>query len=299
MKAEERHLEVTTIAGCKISCNYCPQALFALEHKKVSNNRLMSLENFKQSLASVPVDVDIHFSGYSEPFLNPDCIDMIRFAYEKGHRISVYTTVEGLKATHVQELEQMEFKKFNVHLPDDGLHMRVKVDESYLAVMELLMNSSILNILYIDYFGIHPKVLALMDHLQTVNRKLTSRAGNVSNEQTGTPPTISGALWCPGNREKKNVLLPNGDVSLCCVDYGKQHILGNLLIENYDRLHEGEIFQEIKARMNGKKGDLLCRTCEWAEPMTWKHRVKQILRKFAPGISFIFAVLNHSLGYIH
>jgi len=255
MRAEERHLEITTIAGCKISCTYCPQALFALEHKKVTNNRLMSLDTFKQSLASVPTDVDIHFSGYSEPFLNPNCIDMIRFAYEKGHRISVYTTVEGLKAEHIPELEQMAFKKFNVHLPDDGLHMRVKVDESYLAAMKLLMNSSIPNILYIDYFGVHPKVVTLMNDLETVNRKLTSRAGNVSNEQTNTPP------------------------SLCCVDYGKRHSIGNLLTDEYDHLHKSEIFNEILSRMKGKKGDLLCRTCEWAEPITWKYRVKQVLKK--------------------
>ncbi|MDW3192758.1 MAG: radical SAM protein [Cytophagales bacterium] len=278
MKVEERHLEITTIAGCKISCSYCPQAMFALEHKKVSNNRLMTLETFKKSLSSVPIDVDIHFSGYSEPFLNPDCIDMIKFAYQKGHEVSVYTTVEGLKTEHVRELEQLKFKKFNVHLPDDGVHMRVRIDESYLEVMKLLMNSHIPNILYIDYFGVHPEVLSLMEHLETVNRKLTSRAGNVSNEETGSPPIINGALWCPGNREKKNVLLPNGDVSLCCVDYGKRHIIGNLMRDNYDHLHKSEAFKEVIARMNGKKGDLLCRTCEWAEPITIKHRLKKLIK---------------------
>lgn len=277
MKVEERHLEITTIAGCKISCSYCPQALFALEHKKVSNDRFMSLETFKQSLSSVPTDVDIHFSGYSEPFLNPNCIEMIRFAYDKGHRISIYTTVEGLEAEHVRELEQMEFKKFNVHLPDDGLHMRVKIDEHYLEVMKLLMNSSIPDILYIDYFGVHPKILSLMDDLETVNRKLTSRAGNVSTDQTGTPPDIKGALRCRVNREKKNVLLPNGDVSLCCVDYGKRHSIGNLLTDDYNQLHQNAAFKEILSRMKGKKGDLLCRSCEWAEPVTWKHQLKKLL----------------------
>lgn len=142
------------------------------------------------------------------------------------------------------------------------------------------MNSSIPDILYIDYFGVHPKVLALMDNMETVNRKLTSRAGNVSNEQTGTPPKLKGALRCRVNREKKNVLLPNGDVSLCCVDYGKRHSIGNLLRDDYDRLHKSDAFKEILDRMKGKKGDLLCRTCEWAEPITWKYRVKQVLKKF-------------------
>ena len=31
-----------------------------------------------------------------------------------------------------------------------------------------------------------------------------------------------------------NVVLPNGDVSLCCMDYGLKHILGNLYTQEYN-----------------------------------------------------------------
>ena len=31
-----------------------------------------------------------------------------------------------------------------------------------------------------------------------------------------------------------NVCLPNGDVSLCCMDYGLKYIIGNLLTQEYD-----------------------------------------------------------------
>jgi len=30
------------------------------------------------------------------------------------------------------------------------------------------------------------------------------------------------------------VLLPNGDVSLCCMDYGLDHIIGNLHKQTYE-----------------------------------------------------------------
>jgi len=30
-----------------------------------------------------------------------------------------------------------------------------------------------------------------------------------------------------------NVVLPNGDVSLCCMDYGLTHIIGNIFTEEY------------------------------------------------------------------
>lgn len=275
----ERHLEITTTAGCKVSCSYCPQELFALEHKKVSNDRWLSFDTFKTALHTVPLDVDIHFSGYVEPFLNADCIDMIRHVYEKGHSVSIYTTVVGLKLEHVLELEKITFKKFMVHLPDDGSHMRVKVDESYLAVIDRLSKSAIPNLQFIDYYGIHPKVMKLIDPERLVTRKLTSRAGNVTREVVNETPEIKGPLYCGPNRLKKNVLLPNGDVTLCCVDYGKRHVIGNLLRESYGGLHVGEAFKEIVDRMNGKPGDLLCRTCEWAQELTWKQKIKQVLKR--------------------
>lgn len=277
----ERHLEVTTTAGCKVSCSYCPQELFALEHKKVSNERWLSFDTFKTALHTVPLDVDIHFSGYVEPFLNADCIDMIRHVYEKGHSVSIYTTVVGLKLEHVLELEKMTFKKFMVHLPDDGSHMRVKVDESYLEVIERLSESNIPNILFIDYFGIHPKVLGLINPEQLVNRKLTSRAGNVTREIVNETPEIKGPLYCGANRLKKNVLLPNGDVALCCVDYGRKHILGNLIKQPYSALHKSDAFRQVKKKMNSSAGgDVLCRNCEWAAPMTIKYRLKKLLNSF-------------------
>ena len=31
-----------------------------------------------------------------------------------------------------------------------------------------------------------------------------------------------------------NVVLPNGDVSLCCMDYSLEKILGNLFVDEYD-----------------------------------------------------------------
>jgi radical SAM protein with 4Fe4S-binding SPASM domain len=272
-----RHLEISTTAGCKVSCSYCPQELFALEHKKVSNDRWLSFDTFKLCLDTVPIDVDIHFSGYVEPFLNAECIQMIEHAYDKGHAIALYTTAVGLTLDHISVLEAMQFKKFMVHLPDDGTHMRVKVDEAYLAVIERLSKCSIPNLLYIDYYGIHPKVKELINEEKLVNRRLTSRAGNVSREFINDTPHIKGPIRCAANRLEKNVLLPNGDVALCCVDYGRKHILGNLTLESYDMLHQSEAFREVVKRMNSRKGDVLCRTCEWAQPITLKYRAKKLL----------------------
>ena len=48
-----------------------------------------------------------------------------------------------------------------------------------------------------------------------------------------------------------NVVLPNGDVSLCCMDYGLEHIIGNLLDQEYE-----DVIPKHNTCFN------LCRFCE-------------------------------------
>ena len=49
---------------------------------------------------------------------------------------------------------------------------------------------------------------------------------------------------------QQNVVLPNGDVYLCCMDYGLEHKLGNLFETNFNDLERKENYE-------------LCKKCEW------------------------------------
>ena len=59
-----------------------------------------------------------------------------------------------------------------------------------------------------------------------------------------------------------NILLPNGDISLCCMDYGLDHITGNL----YEQSFEDAIPE------NNQCFDL-CRKCENAVPVNDKKQL--------------------------
>lgn len=73
-----------------------------------------------------------------------------------------------------------------------------------------------------------------------------SRAGNLF------PIAETDRTKCSRNSEfKQNVVLPNGDLYLCCMDYGLKHKLGNILEENYN---------DIKRETNYE----LCKSCEVA-----------------------------------
>jgi hypothetical protein len=95
-------------------------------------------------------------------------------------------------------------------------------------------------------------------------QEMWSRAGNLQVEQTLKPELFelrdkyksvdNGDELMTCNcveRLYHNVLLPNGDVSLCCMDYGLKYVLGNLYNQEYN---------DIIPEPNTTFG--LCRYCE-------------------------------------
>src|SRR5215471_19681831 len=100
-KPIHRVLEITTVSGCAVACTYCPERTFATIQRSVSNQTLMSLEVFEKCLATVPADVEISFSGYSEPWLNRSCTTMVKHAHAKGHGLRIFTTLAGMTLPHL------------------------------------------------------------------------------------------------------------------------------------------------------------------------------------------------------
>jgi Iron-sulfur cluster-binding domain len=263
-----RTLEITTVAGCAVACTYCPEQTFAKIQRGVSNQTSMSLELFDKCLATVPADVDISFSGYSEPWLNPSCTAMVKHAHIKGHGLRIFTTLAGMTLRQLEEVVSTSPKLFVVHLFDDGEHMNERfVNERYLSVLRRLAEIDAPWLRFLVFGTIHPEVQSIVprDRIMT-SHPLISRAGSVSPQVVPMRTTLSGPIFCTEARQYRNVLLPNGDVTLCCMDYQRRHVLGNLTEVSYAELHQSPIFHTLIRRMLGEDGELICRSCEWAAP---------------------------------
>ena len=64
----------------------------------------------------------------------------------------------------------------------------------------------------------------------------------------------------------QNVCLPNGDVVLCCMDYGLKHKIGNLFEQDYyEMFASGGLAALIAENMRPRfSNDSLCKTCNRA-----------------------------------
>jgi len=82
-------------------------------------------------------------------------------------------------------------------------------------------------------------------------------------------PRKTGKIKCSacGPKLDHNVLLPNGNVALCCMIYDLKHIVGNLLTGTYDSLFESEEYKKVLRGQAGDESvDIACRSCELAVP---------------------------------
>ncbi|WP_198293156.1 radical SAM/SPASM domain-containing protein [Cupriavidus sp. UYPR2.512] len=228
----------------------------------------LCLEDFKQCVARVPTAVDISFAGYSEPWLNPDCTEMVEHAYMRGHGVRIFTTLVGMSRCDLGRLRALRFRAFVVHVFDDGVYMNSRlVSGKYLDLIRQLVNSDIPSIRFVVLGELHPDIAGIIPAAALYHTlPLSSRGGSVDPKIVEPRKSVVGALACAEERQYRNVLLPNGDVTLCCMDFERRHVLGNLLHDEYNDLFEGPVFRDIQDRMQGMDGFLLCRMCEFAEP---------------------------------
>lgn len=261
------NLEISTVVGCRVMCSYCPQKTHIRQYaRRGPGDHVMSMATFQAALKTVPVNVDIIFAGMAEPWLNPECSEMLLWAYSKGHRVAVYTTLAGMTIQDVEKISQRPLYEFCIHLPDAGGQMNIDPDLNYLDVLRYCIKR-ITTVGFSMHGKLHPLVQeALGFKVKDGSAALISRAGNLADRAIGFK---HGPLMCSacGPKIDHNILLPNGDIVLCCMVYDLKHILGNLTSQSYESLFTGEEYQRVMRGLAGDESiDIACRNCELSVP---------------------------------
>ncbi|MDE6847162.1 MAG: SPASM domain-containing protein [Lachnospiraceae bacterium] len=262
-------IEITTKLGCAVNCKYCPQELFIKEYLKIGNpEKVLSFENFKICIDKLPENTFIEFAGFTEPFFNAQCVDMIKYAKRKGHRVNLFTTLRGLEEKQLEELLKIEFEEFVLHVPDKEGYAVIPMDAKYIEMVRRLSEAKKPNgNSFIDYAcaqgTVADEIAELLGNDVRIYVVLNDRAGNLQDACLYGRRGIRGRLRCELSRDiNHNVLLPDGRVILCSNDWGMKHVMGNLIYETYEQILNGIEACRIREAMNSEDDDfVLCRNC--------------------------------------
>jgi hypothetical protein len=257
-------LEITTVSLCKNMCTYCPQKLLQSVY---GPKEYMTLETFQTCLSKIPKDIDILFAGFAEPFLNPECSTMIKIASQQGYLINLYTTLIGIREYDIGLLYGVKLNNVILHMPDNDGDMKCIVNQNYISNLKLFIKKIGFSSAHC-HGPLHKKLNWLVDCNIQQKDKLHSRSNN--NKEMNQNQRLYGKIVCDVIRRHNranynhNVLLPNGDVTLCCMDYGLKHKFGNLLTNSYNDLFESEAYKNLMNGLTNEDVDILCRTCSEA-----------------------------------
>jgi len=94
----------------------------------------------------------------------------------------------------------------------------------------------------------------------------TSRAGALREDRAARVRHAYPVQCRDTARYDRNVVLPNGDVFVCRMDYGLTLPLGNLLTQPYDSLFESDGMRRLfeANRREGFDEHAICKSCESA-----------------------------------
>jgi radical SAM protein with 4Fe4S-binding SPASM domain len=268
-------MELTTMIGCPLMCTFCPQDNLRTTYG--TGTKYMQLMDLLTVLTKLPKNTRIDFSGMSEPWANPACTTMLEMVLYMGFKVAIYTTLYGMndpeKVREVLEQHPDQVEVIMIHLPDANGNMKGwKNSEEWQKAAAIITNTKVpcgIGAMTMDKNGVvHPELQAMVGRLP--GWKGHTRADSLSVEQIGAQdisitPRNDFALTCASTPfYDRNVLLPDGSVVLCCMDYNLKHVIGNLFTQTYDEIMNGDKLKEIIKMNEASQFDKcsICKSCE-------------------------------------
>ena len=279
----------TTNIGCKVNCKFCPQDDIMQSYAEkenipkinFGNPTMMTFQTFVLLLEKIPNDAMIIFSGFTEPYLNPECGKMIEHASNCGYTIQVFSTLVGMTLKDVDILNRVKLDKLTIHLPDKEKYAKIALTEQFKQVLKKIVSLPIKNTFFMSMGSVPEKIENIVG-MKVRGSIMVNWAGHIDDGLA--TKRIDGPMICSMHEDMDNkhippIILPNGDVALCCKDWSMEYILGNLLECTFEELRQSKTYKEVTQKMASKNDDILCRNCEFAIPVNKMKESQQKLKE--------------------
>lgn len=279
-KYKDNHIEFTLTSACTAMCSYCPQSRYIKAYKNLPSAinaegenilpKNLSLEDFKLYLSNVNHLVNkIYFTGYTEPLQNPEWFEIVNHAIKEKYDVFLNTTLIGASENDINKLLMLDIP-LRIHLSDS----RIKIEKDYYKLISKEYRGKV----SFDYFTEEGRKLFGADTMPIELGSINSRGDNLPNLNSEIK---RGPIFCSEYRHYSNVVLPNGEVSLCCTDFGLKNIIGSLKLNKLYELHNSTKFFDIISNMAYGKRLSICNSCHYAVNFkNYNHNLTIVNRRF-------------------
>lgn len=270
-------MELTTMIGCPLMCTFCPQD--NLRKAAGDSTKYMKISDLDHMLDKLPMNTRIDFSGMSEPWANPDCTTILEMTLIKGFTVAIFSTLYGMtveEVDHVVGLLEKFDKQIKIvclHLPDANSNMRGwKYSDEWKECFTKISQAKVscgVGAMTMDNSGkVHPSIAdfaKISFGFDAHTRADSLDVNQLGDQSINVAPKHTSPITCRSTPfYDRNVLLPNGDVVLCCMDYNLKHIIGNLKNQTWEEIFKNKVFLDLVAinESVGYSDCSICKSCD-------------------------------------
>lgn len=274
---------------CNFRCSFC--AIQSKREELSFRKQLMDKQLFMKiidDLKEFPSKLKVlRINGQGEPLLNPDLPEMIRYAKEKdvadyveiitnGSWLSpemnqklidsgidrIRISIEALDAEGYREMADVKinFDDFLHNIQD--LHDRSGNCEIYCKIVDAAVPTEEDRQKFFEMFGdicdriFIDHVVPMWSDFEELNKKMEIGKTGMHGQE------IKNVQVCPFPFYSL-IINSDGEVTVCCADWKRKLIVGDLKRESLKEIWEGNVLREFWiAMLNGKKNDFeMCRKC--------------------------------------
>jgi len=266
-KKHFKYLMIEPTNVCNLRCPVCPRGNSFYEN----NQGFMSFQNFKKIVRPVKDLIEnVNLWGFGEPFLAPDIMRMIDYAGENNIFVTIHTNANALNkkimdrfrknyrariSFSIDGLTQKTYGYYrrggNLKKVLDNLSYLVGIKKKYNLyrteiVWQFLINNR--NEREVPYVKEAAKKIGVDRlRLKTINASKKYKEFIPKNEkyQREKDDKIK-AKKCGFIDPGIPTVLWNGDVVVCCQDYKKDNIMGNVFKENLSDIWDSDRYQKFR-----------------------------------------------------
>lgn len=299
-------IQIQTQAGCNGRCVFCPNEEIlrsGLPHGK------MNVTLFRKIIDELALTNPRRISLYlqNEPVNDKRLPELVRYVADRVPHAATLVTSNGTKLTEAvtEALIRAGLQRLKISLQslDPETNRRIMGYSSERVIENVLGAKKVADRLGANHFDLRVSMVVTNINAEEIARArrfwrkhgvrlvtsaLENRGGNIEDAD---------GMNLGGMRRRRDCIRPyremcvlyNGDVILCCVDWHRTVVLGNLENQSIREVWNGPRLAEIRrAFKNGDENNLpeICMNCtESACPDSHRRSLKTFLKRFITPVS--------------
>ena len=256
-------IQIELTQGCNRQCSFC--GVQGIAHNPISHMSVELAELLSDQCSAYIPDRRYEFAMHGEPTLNPNHLEILRMFRNKLPKAQMQLTTNGYSILKSNGdalediLEIVDFIVLDTYYPERD-KLREIVATSGIPVYENCTRTS-------PYANHHRKVVGifLMDDLGVVsgikkNRVIFNHAGNALGQPVPEKPLEKKCT----NVFREISVCYNGDVCGCCMDFGHEYVVGNVLEKHLKDIWGSVEFEALRVALyNKERGFSPCNRCNY------------------------------------